>query len=246
MARCIVKLTDNADRDYYLEWSTVCDAPITQGMSLEKFREYYYNKYGEASELELTERLLRVEANGTSAYSPENLESLLQSNRAGDNEECLSKSEVIAKYCNVTLSVQDRTDAVAIADVMLKSAKLLGGVIATLGAEIATAIDCVDTALPEKTRILKTCDPYFEMVWDRVKTFELRKNDRNFQVGERYCLAHFDAEADEFLGRWVDVRITCIVATEHLVPGYVALGIEEIERSRITIARSKHHFRFVE
>jgi hypothetical protein len=40
MGRFICKFEDKDDV-YYLEWSTVVDAPVTFGMSLEEFKEYY-------------------------------------------------------------------------------------------------------------------------------------------------------------------------------------------------------------
>ncbi len=47
-----------------------------------------------------------------------------------------------------------------------------------------------------KLHILKIKEEYFHAILDGVKTFELRKNDRNYQVGD---LIHFkDVEGEEF------------------------------------------------
>ena len=103
MGRFIVKLTDEKDNnDYYLEWSTVVDAPVTYGMSLEYFKEYYEVQYGTYSLPQLEERLKRVEQNGTSGRPPyDNLNELLEYNRAGDNETHLDKDGLIEKYCRL-------------------------------------------------------------------------------------------------------------------------------------------------
>lgn len=100
MPRYIVKLTHEG-KDYYLDWSTIVDAPVTYGMSLEEFKAYYHDEYGRKEcELGLRERLERVEAKGTSARDAcGSLTVLLRTNRAGDNEERLSKKAIIQKYC---------------------------------------------------------------------------------------------------------------------------------------------------
>jgi len=75
------------------------DAPVTYGMSLEEFREYYRDEYGRRSMEALDERLVRVEEKGTSSQIHASVDDLLQNNRAGDNEACISKQEIIRKYC---------------------------------------------------------------------------------------------------------------------------------------------------
>ena len=42
---------------YYMEWSTVVDAPVTWGMSLAAFQDYYLQEYGESEFSKLDERL---------------------------------------------------------------------------------------------------------------------------------------------------------------------------------------------
>jgi len=48
---------------------------------------------------------------------------------------------------------------------------------------------------------LKTWPKYFDAVWNRSKTFELRKNDRNYKVGDILCLREYDNEVNEYSGR---------------------------------------------
>lgn len=97
MGRYIIKLTHESI-DYYLEWSSVVDAPITYGMSLEEFKKYYIEEYGKQSENNLIERLERVERTGTSWHNA-TLDDVIDSNRAGDNGRHISKKQIIIKYC---------------------------------------------------------------------------------------------------------------------------------------------------
>jgi hypothetical protein len=99
MGRFIMKLHDSTEnKDLYFEWSTVVDSPVTVGMSLEEFKEYYKNEYGSQGMRELDERLKRVEEKGVSGHPPyDNLESFFNYNRAGENETLATKEEVIER-----------------------------------------------------------------------------------------------------------------------------------------------------
>jgi len=94
MPRYIVKL-----EDYYLEWSTVVDAPVTYGMPLEEFQEYYEKEYGRDGLRELGQRLRRTEETGCSAHSM-TADDLLECNHAGEDGKRISKDEIIKKYCH--------------------------------------------------------------------------------------------------------------------------------------------------
>jgi hypothetical protein len=98
MPRYIVKLNDG-NRDYYLEWSTVVDAPVTFGVSLEEFKQGYQEQYGTEGMRALAERLVRVEKKGTSDLLHGSVDELLQFNRAGKGETCLTKEQIIDAYC---------------------------------------------------------------------------------------------------------------------------------------------------
>lgn len=63
----LIKIHDyQTDRDFYLEWSTIVDAPITWGMSLEEFTLYYRQKYGTAGMRDFPNRMARTEERGCS------------------------------------------------------------------------------------------------------------------------------------------------------------------------------------
>ena len=88
----------NANKEYYLEWSTIVDAPLTEGMSYDDFLAYYQNRYGTEGMHYLPERMERVKTTGTSARE-ETLDELISFNRAGKNETCFTKEQIIEWYC---------------------------------------------------------------------------------------------------------------------------------------------------
>lgn len=56
---------------------------------------------------------------------------------------------------------------------------------------------------------LKTWPEFFDAVKSGEKTFEVRKNDRHFQVGDWLCLMKFDPDKNIFLG---DVASSSLVS----------------------------------
>lgn len=101
MPKYIIKLKDEKNnKDYYMEWSTIVDAPLTYGCSIEDFKRYYKNKYGVSGLSDLDARLERVEKTGTSGYSPfDDLDNLLSCNRAGENETTIDIETILERYC---------------------------------------------------------------------------------------------------------------------------------------------------
>lgn len=101
MPRYIIKINDETTgKDYYMEWSTVVDAPVTYGCTLAEFKEYYQSEYGSNGMRDFEERMKRVEENGISAHPPfDNLQSLFDHNRAGENETPLDREGILEKYC---------------------------------------------------------------------------------------------------------------------------------------------------
>lgn len=96
----IIKIHDGKDNtDYYMEWSTIFDAPLTNGTSLDVFKDYWEKRYGWQDVESLNERLVRVEKKGTSSHLDKSLEDTLLCNRAGENEKELTKDEILEKFC---------------------------------------------------------------------------------------------------------------------------------------------------
>lgn len=76
-----------------------------------------------------------------------------------------------------------------------------------------------------KIHDLKIRPEYFKPVLSGKKKFEIRKNDRNFKVGDFLTLREY-AE-NEYTGRREIYKITYILSDpEFLKPGFVALSIE--------------------
>lgn len=57
---------------------------------------------------------------------------------------------------------------------------------------------------------LKTWTEYFEAVVDGRKTFEIRKNDRDFHVGDTLVLRDWDRNEGEYTGRKIEVEVMYI------------------------------------
>lgn len=73
-------------------------------------------------------------------------------------------------------------------------------------------------------RKLKILPEFFEAVCTGKKSFEIRKNDRNFQVGDKLLLQEFIPETQEYTGRVVERRITYITDFEQK-ENYVVMAI---------------------
>ncbi len=67
---------------------------------------------------------------------------------------------------------------------------------------------------------LKTVNPYFADLWRGLKTFEVRKNDRNFRLGDTLILQEYNPADNSYSGREVHTSIL------YLILGG-SLGIEE-------------------
>lgn len=73
---------------------------------------------------------------------------------------------------------------------------------------------------------LKTWPQYFQAVWDGTKTFEVRRNDRNFQVGDMLVLIEWDPEKDVWTGSGVCKKVSYILDDPNFVKdGYVVMGL---------------------
>ena len=92
MGRGLIKI-----KDLYFEWSTVVDAPVSGGMTLDQLTEYTRFRQGQDGVDELPNRLKRIEQTGTSFYD-DTLADLLACNRAGAGESHLSAEEIYQKF----------------------------------------------------------------------------------------------------------------------------------------------------
>ena len=58
---------------------------------------------------------------------------------------------------------------------------------------------------------LKTWPEYFEEIKTGDKTFEIRKNDRNFKIGDEILLDEYEPKLDRYTGRQLLGKITYII-----------------------------------
>lgn len=76
---------------------------------------------------------------------------------------------------------------------------------------------------------LKTIQPHFNHVWNNLKTFEIRKEDRNFKVGDLIRLHEYDPQSKTYSNRQATRIITHILRDDSefgLMPGYCILSIK--------------------
>ena len=83
---------------------------------------------------------------------------------------------------------------------------------------------------------LKISPKYFDAVAQGIKTFEVRKNDRGFAVGDTLWLREYDAdaglvEAHGYTFRKCHAVVTYILDDKDYCPeGYVILGIRVLKK----------------
>lgn len=71
---------------------------------------------------------------------------------------------------------------------------------------------------------LKTLPEYFEAVRTGIKTFEVRKNDRNFKVGDILILLEWDGK--QYTGRKEQRKVSYILNNpDFCKEGYVVMSI---------------------
>lgn len=78
---------------------------------------------------------------------------------------------------------------------------------------------------------------------DGTKTFELRRDDRGFQVDDRLILCEWDPETEAYTGRRARFSVTYVTdgaAFGALADGFVCLGLRPIDRkTALTAARAE-------
>jgi hypothetical protein len=81
------------------------------------------------------------------------------------------------------------------------------------------------------THHLKTWPPFFEEVDQGKKNFELRKNDRNFQLGDILVLQEWTADTEQYTGRAITKKVEYILegGSLGLERGYVIMALSDVE-----------------
>jgi hypothetical protein len=77
---------------------------------------------------------------------------------------------------------------------------------------------------------LKTINPFFEDVWSGLKDFEVRKNDRDFKVGDILKLVEY-GESKNYVPRFIFKEIKYILKGGQygISDEYVVLGVKDID-----------------
>jgi len=79
------------------------------------------------------------------------------------------------------------------------------------------------------THVLKTWPEFYQPIVCGEKTTELRKNDRNFKVGDELRLREFDPKTKRYSGHEASARIIGIILkSPGLTPDYCAISIKLI------------------
>ena len=78
------------------------------------------------------------------------------------------------------------------------------------------------------THCLKILPQFFEVVNKGKKNFELRKNDRPFEVGDTLILQEYRASKSKYTGKEIKRVITYVLkSVEGMKPDYCILGISQ-------------------
>lgn len=77
------------------------------------------------------------------------------------------------------------------------------------------------------THELKVWPEFFSALWNLNKTFEVRKNDRDFHIGDRLLLMEWDNAAQLHTGRYVRFLVTYILLGGQfgVEEGYCVMGM---------------------
>lgn len=80
-----------------------------------------------------------------------------------------------------------------------------------------------------KTHKLKTWPPFFDAIEKGEKNFELRKNDRDFKVGDKLELQEWSEGC--YSGRVITAWISYILSDPAFgtQPGYAVLALQDVE-----------------
>lgn len=84
-------------------------------------------------------------------------------------------------------------------------------------------------SIPGKFHELKTWPEYFEAIKRGAKTFEIRKNDRNFAVGDVLLLRKYCPHCKSYLGDSETVIVNYVLKEQPYVSSeYVVMSIQKV------------------
>lgn len=75
---------------------------------------------------------------------------------------------------------------------------------------------------------LKTLPIYYQAVEKGLKTFEIRRNDRNYKCGDLLILKEYD-KGNGYTGKEITVKVLYVLSEQPFVPlEYVCMSIMEV------------------
>lgn len=84
----------------------------------------------------------------------------------------------------------------------------------------------------KKTHKLKTYPEYFEGLYYGIKTFEVRREDRDYEVGDTLVLEEYEPNHSCYTGRSVVREISHILRdTRFVPPGYCILSLRAVPKN---------------
>ena len=82
------------EKDKFLTWSTIVDAPITDLMSEEEYRQWYQIEYGRTGMTGLDEKIKEAKETGCN-WRGYTLDDAISGNRAGEDETHATREEIV-------------------------------------------------------------------------------------------------------------------------------------------------------
>lgn len=81
--------------------------------------------------------------------------------------------------------------------------------------------------MEDTVHVLKTWDEFMQDIALRNKTFEVRKNDRNYEVGDILILQGFDKDKKAYTDKQITAKVTYILHGGQfgVEEGYCVMGI---------------------
>jgi hypothetical protein len=108
------------------------------------------------------------------------------------------------------------------------------GILNVLSARITEALEELGLSIYETPKIdheLKCWSEFFQPIWDDKKTFEIRKDERNFKVGDRILLREYNPTLKIYSQRSIVAQIIYILHDDnYLSYGYVAFSMKILEK----------------
>lgn len=88
------------------------------------------------------------------------------------------------------------------------------------------------------THEVECINPFFSDVKSGKKNFEVRLNDRNYQVGDVIKLMEFDVNSCSYSGRIVYRQVMYILTgfNDVLAPNYIVMALSKVSKKRVVTA----------